>query len=113
LVSCAPASPPRNPKKPLPRGDSQRIDKWLFFARIVKSRSLAVRAVEQGHVRVNRQKIAKPASAVDEGDVITFAGHGGVRVLKVLGLGSRRGPAAEAELLYEDLSAAQKHVPKP
>ena len=97
----------------MPRGDAQRLDKWLFFARVVKSRSLAVKIVEQGQVRVNRRKVTKPASAVSEGDVITFAADGGVRVLKILALGSRRGPAPEARLLYEDLSAAQKRVPKP
>jgi ribosome-associated heat shock protein Hsp15 len=61
---------------------------------------------------VNREKVIKPATEVGEGDTITIALHGRVRVLKVLGFSSRRGPAPEAGLLYEDLSAAQKQVPK-
>ena len=91
----------------------QRIDKWLFFARIVKSRSRAAKAVMDGQVRVNREKVTKPATEVGVGDIITLALRGRVRVLKVLGFSHRRGPAPEAELLYQDLSAAQKHVPKP
>ena len=91
----------------MPGSASQRIDKWLFFARIAKSRSLAAKIIEAGQVRVNRQKVTRPATEVAQGDIITFALHGQVRVLKVLGFSRRRGPACEAELLYRDLSAAQ------
>ena len=94
-------------------GENQRIDKWLFFARIAKSRSLAAKFITLGQVRVNRARLVKPAAEVGTGDIVTVALHGHVRVLKVLSFSSRRGPASQAELLYEDLGAAQKHVPKP
>jgi ribosome-associated heat shock protein Hsp15 len=86
-------------------GSTQRIDKWLWFARIIKTRSLAAALVSHGKVRVNRHKIAKPSHPVSPGDVLTIALRGGVRVLKVLDPGTRRGPAAQARLLYEDLAA--------
>jgi ribosome-associated heat shock protein Hsp15 len=92
---------------------SQRIDKWLFFARIAKSRSLAAKAVTQGHVRLNREKVTKPSTEVSPGDVVTVVIHGHVRVVKVLAPGERRGPASEAALLFEDRGASQKHVSKP
>ena len=85
-------------------GAAQRIDKWLWFARITKTRSLAAALVSHGAVRVNRQKIAKPSHPVAPGDVLTLAIRGQVRVLKVLEPGLRRGPASEAAGLYEDLS---------
>jgi ribosome-associated heat shock protein Hsp15 len=82
---------------------TQRLDKWLWFARIVKSRSLAQKLVTGGHVRVNRDKTNAPAKAVRAGDVLTVAVAGRVLVLKVLAPGTRRGPAPEAQQLYEDL----------
>ncbi len=82
---------------------TQRLDKWLWFARIVKSRSLAQKLVSGGHVRVNRDKTNAPAKAVRAGDVLTVAVAGRVLVLKVLAPGTRRGPAPEAQQLYEDL----------
>lgn len=92
-------------------GSTQRIDKWLWFARIVKSRTLAAGLVASGNVRVNRQKVAKPSHPVAAGDVLTIAAHGRVRVLRVIAAGVRRGPAAEARLLYDDLTAPPD--PKP
>jgi ribosome-associated heat shock protein Hsp15 len=83
---------------------SQRVDKWLWFARIVKSRSLAQALIEQGAVRVNRIKVVRSSAGVAPGDVVTVAVHDRVRVLKVLDEGRRRGPPAEARELYEDLS---------
>ncbi|MBZ0163463.1 MAG: RNA-binding S4 domain-containing protein [Notoacmeibacter sp.] len=83
---------------------SQRIDKWLFFARIVKSRSLAAKMVQLGRVRVNRDKISNAARAIRPGDVLTVSLERRVVVLKVLAAGDRRGPYSEARLLYEDLS---------
>ena len=83
----------------------QRIDKWLFFARVVKSRSLAQKFVQTGAVRINRDKTDNPARIVRPGDVLTISLRGGVRVLKVASPGARRGPASEAATLYEDLSA--------
>ncbi|MDN2567223.1 RNA-binding S4 domain-containing protein [Aquibium sp. A9E412] len=85
-------------------GDRQRIDRWLFFARVVKSRSLAARLAQSGRVRVNREKIAQAAHAVKPGDVLTITLDRQVLVYRVLAPGARRGPAAEARLLYEDLS---------
>ncbi|MEM1371328.1 MAG: RNA-binding S4 domain-containing protein [Pseudomonadota bacterium] len=85
-------------------GPGQRIDKWLWFARVVKTRSLAAGLVEGGGVRVNKSKTTKPSHIVRAGDVLTIVAHHRVRVLKVLEPGNRRGPAVEAQLLYEDLS---------
>jgi ribosome-associated heat shock protein Hsp15 len=82
----------------------QRLDKWLWFARIVKSRTLAAQLVEDGKVRINRAKVAKPAQAVRPNDVLTIVIRGNVHVLRVVGPGGRRGPPAEARLLYELLS---------
>jgi ribosome-associated heat shock protein Hsp15 len=82
----------------------QRVDKWLWFARIVKSRQLAQALIEQGAVRINRIKVIRASGRIAAGDVVTVAVHDRIRVLKVLGEGKRRGPAAEARELYEDLS---------
>ena len=90
---------------PLMAGSTQRIDKWLWFARVMKTRSRAAALVSEGAVRVNRRKIVKPSHPVAPGDVLTLAVRGRVRVLKVIDPGARRGPAAEARLLYEDLTA--------
>lgn len=82
----------------------QRVDKWLFFARIVKSRTLAAKAVELGRVRINAEKAASAASSVKLGDVLTVTLDRRIGVYRVLGPGDQRGPASEARLLYEDLS---------
>ncbi len=82
-----------------------RIDKWLWHARITKTRTVAARLVETGQVRVNRRKIAKPAHDVGPGDVITIAVHDAIRVLKVMAPGIRRGPAPEARQLFEEVEA--------
>ncbi|MBJ6134760.1 RNA-binding S4 domain-containing protein [Ochrobactrum sp. Q0168] len=84
----------------------QRIDKWLFFARVVKSRSLAAKLAVGGKVRVNRDKIEQAAYQVKVGDVLTITLDRRILVYKVLLPGERRGPAPEAQLLYEDLSPA-------
>lgn len=81
-----------------------RLDKWLWQARFVKSRSLAAKLVEGAGVRVNGTRIAKPAYGVGAGDVLTFALGTRVVVVRVLALGTRRGPAPEARALYDDLS---------
>ncbi|RWC04389.1 MULTISPECIES: RNA-binding S4 domain-containing protein [unclassified Mesorhizobium] len=82
----------------------QRIDKWLFFSRAVKSRSLAAKLVVAGRVRINRDKAAQASDLVRLGDVLTITLERRIFVWKVLGTGSRRGPAEEARLLYEDIS---------
>lgn len=80
-----------------------RLDKWLWHARFFKSRTLAAHAVGEGKVRVNRQVVDKSHAAVRTGDVLTFALGRHIRVIEVLLLGARRGPAAEARTLYRDL----------
>ena len=88
-----------------------RIDKWLWHARFFKTRSLAARQVSGGHCRVNGQKILKPAVAVGPGDVLTFSQARSIRVIRVEALGTRRGPAAEAQTLYHDLEPAKESDP--
>ena len=82
----------------------QRIDKWLFFARIIKSRTLAGKFAAGGNVRVNSEKIDQASVLIKPGDVLTITLERRILVLRVLGCGERRGPAPEAQLLYEDLS---------
>ncbi|MBZ9670058.1 RNA-binding S4 domain-containing protein [Mesorhizobium sp. ES1-3] len=82
----------------------QRIDKWLFFTRAVKSRSLAAKLVVAGRVRINRDKAAQASDLVKPGDVLTITLDRRIFVWKVLGAGVRRGPAEEARTLYEDMS---------
>lgn len=80
----------------------RRIDQWLFFTRLCKSRSLAGRMVETGKIRINKEKVNKPAQLVHEGDVITAIINRRLWVVEVVALGTRRGPASEAQSLYID-----------
>lgn len=82
----------------------QRIDKWLFFARVVKSRSLAAKLAQSGRVRVNRDKIDQASHVVKPGDVLTVTLDRHIRVLKVVACGERRGPFSEAQTLFEDMT---------
>lgn len=82
----------------------QRIDRWLFFARVVKSRSLAAKLVQAGKVRRNRDKLEFASGQVGPGDVLTITLERRVLVYRVVQPGTRRGPAEEARLLYEDLT---------
>lgn len=91
-------------------GPGQRIDRWLWHARMFKTRSLAATFAASGKVRVNGTRVAKASQTVSAGDVLTFAVRSRVRVLKVAGIAERRGPFAEARHLYEDLSPP---VPEP
>lgn len=84
--------------------ERQRLDKWLWFARVVKTRTLAARLVSDGHVRINGTRQDAPSKQVSPGDVLTIALERQVRVLKVIAAGVRRGPFDEARLLFEDLS---------
>jgi ribosome-associated heat shock protein Hsp15 len=86
--------------------ERQRLDKWLWFARVVKTRTLAARLVTEGHVRINAQRVETPAKLVGPGDVLTIALERQVRVLKVVAPGTRRGAYPEAKLLFEDLTPA-------
>ena len=95
----APSSPSTQPEPA-----RQRLDKWLWFTRVVKTRALAVRLVTEGHVRVNSVRVATASKALKTGDVVTVALERHVRVLRVLAGGERRGPAPEAQSLYEDLA---------
>lgn len=85
-----------------------RLDKWLWFARFVKTRSLATKLVIDGRMRVNGAPTQKAHYTVKPGDVLTFPLGSHIRVIKVLDLGTRRGPAPEAQLLYEDLDPPRK-----
>lgn len=90
-----------------------RVDKWLWHARFFKTRSLAAKVVSDGKLRVNGQPISKPAYAVTADDVLTFPQARNVRVIRVLGLGERRGPAPEAQALYDDLDPPKPRDPAP
>lgn len=92
---------------------AQRLDKWLWFARVTKSRSLAAACIEAGEIKVNRVRAEKASQTVKVGDVITSRIHKQIRVLKILGLGSRRGPASEAQGLYEDLTPKPEPLAAP
>jgi len=85
------------------REDRQRLDKWLWFARLAKTRTLAAKLVAAGFVRVNGQRVDQAAKAVAVGDVLTVALARTTRVLRIEALGDRRGPAPEAQALYTDL----------
>jgi ribosome-associated heat shock protein Hsp15 len=82
-----------------------RLDKWLWCARIVRTRALARDMVALGIVRLNRRKVAKPAHEIKPGDVLTFVWADRLRVLRVNAIPSRRDRAAAARLLYEELTA--------
>ncbi|MGY2052773.1 RNA-binding S4 domain-containing protein [Methylobacterium sp. JK268] len=84
------------------REDRQRLDKWLWFARFAKTRSLAARLIADGYVRVNGQRAEAAAKAIAVGDVVTVAAAHTTVAVRVLALGERRGPAPEARLLYAD-----------
>lgn len=81
-----------------------RLDKWLWHIRLVKNRSLGAELAERGRVRLNGQPARKAHQAIRPGDVLTIALGPRVRVLRVLALGTRRGPAPEAQELYEDIT---------
>jgi ribosome-associated heat shock protein Hsp15 len=83
-----------------------RLDKWRWQARFFKTRSLAARQVQAGKVRIDGATISKPARTVAPGAVLTFVQGDRVRVVRIQAPGTRRGPAPEAQALYEDLSPA-------
>lgn len=92
---------------------TQRADQWLFFSRLVKSRTLAAALIRDGALRLNGAVCEKPAAALKTGDVLTLRHGPFVRILKVLAFGARRGPAAEAQTLYEDITPAPDPSPVP
>ena len=81
--------------------ESLRIDKWLWHARFCKTRAIAQEKAAHGHIRINGHRVEKASAAVRVGDIMTLPAGGRVIALKVLGLGERRGPASEAQTLYE------------
>lgn len=83
--------------------DRQRIDRWLWHARLVRTRDAAAALAGGGYVRVNGSRIDAPGRMVRTGDVITIALDRGVRVVKVTGFVERRGPGGSGSTLYEDL----------
>ena len=90
-----------------------RVDKWLWHARFFKTRSLAAKVVAGGKLRVNGQPISKPAYSVAAGDVLTFPQAQIVRVIRIVAMGERRGPAPEAQGLYDDLDPPKPREPDP
>ncbi|WP_179380575.1 RNA-binding S4 domain-containing protein [Jannaschia marina] len=84
----------------------QRIDKWLWQARFFKTRTLAARVVSDGRVRLNGVHVTKTSATVGPGDALTFPQGDRIRVVIVRGLPTRRGPASEAQTLYDDESPA-------
>ena len=88
----------------------QRLDKWLWHARIVKSRTLAQKLIEAGSVRVNSARTTKPDARVGLDDVLTIGILNQVRTVRIAGVSDRRGPAKEAERLYEVLAFSGRAV---
>jgi ribosome-associated heat shock protein Hsp15 len=82
----------------------ERLDKFLFFSRALKSRTLAQKVIETGAIRVNSERTDRSDHKVGAGDVLTMSLHGRIVVWRILDCGTRRGPATEAQGLYEDLS---------
>ncbi len=87
--------------------EEQRLDKWLWHARFAKSRSLAAKLIEEGRIRVNRQRVIKAATCVRCGDILTATLYGRVRVIEILAIGHRRGPPSEAQALYSELTSVE------
>lgn len=90
-----------------------RLDKWLWFARFYKTRSLAAKLCASGGLRCGGVAVSKASATVKPGDVLTFPQGKHVRVIKVLALGARRGPAPEAQALYEDLAPPTRETAMP
>ena len=88
--------------------ERQRIDRWLWHARIVRTRLVAASLAAAGHVRVNGARITAPSRAIKCGDVVTIALDGGVRVLKVSGFSPRRGDLQPLSELYTELTEGNR-----
>ncbi len=93
--------------------ETLRIDKWLWHARFFKTRTLAAKVVSAGHVRVNAERVKKPSTTIKAGDGLSFMQGRQLRIVRVTAMGDRRGPAAEAQLLFEDLTPAPEARPAP
>jgi ribosome-associated heat shock protein Hsp15 len=88
-----------------------RIDRYLFLIRLVKSRTLAQAVIEGGHVRIDGRRVEKPSEEVRVGSIIALPLQGKVRVLRVVSLPVRRGPAPEAQACYQELAVDEKSSP--
>lgn len=93
-----------DPMPGIGHGPTLRIDKYLWFVRLCSSRSNAQKLAEDGHIRLNGRRIERAHSPVRAGDLITFPHFDKVRVVRVITLPSRRGPAPEAQACYEELT---------
>ncbi len=96
--------------------ESRRLDKWLWYARFFKSRSLATKFCASGKLRLNEKVVRKAHRGLRVGDVLTFPRGPHIRVVRIVGLGTRRGPAPEAQALYDDLDPPvprKKSGPRP
>ncbi len=96
--------------------ENRRLDKWLWYARFFKSRSLATKFCASGKLRLNQQVVRKAHHGLHIGDVLTFPKGPHIRVVRVAALGTRRGPAPEAQALYDDLDPPvprKKSDPRP
>ena len=89
-----------------------RIDKWLWYARFFKTRTLAAEVANGGKIRINKVAVRKASSEVKAGDVLTFHQGPNVRVIEILALGQSRRPFEEARLLYNDLAPLPERKPK-
>jgi len=87
-----------------PSTEKQRIDKWIWHARFVKTRSLAQKLITGGKIRVNSEKTVSSSRQLKIGDTLTLAIQDQIKIIRVDGISERRGPFSEAQLLYEDLS---------
>lgn len=94
-------------------GATLRLDKWLWFARFCKSRALATKLCAAGKIRIGGALVQKAHHAVRPGDVLTFPLGPHIRVIRILRLGTRRGPASEARALYEDLAPPAPRATEP
>lgn len=83
-----------------------RLDRWLWWTRLAKTRTLAQGIAADGHLRIDGRAVDRAHAAVRVGNILTFALHGRVRVLRVEALPQRRGPAPEAQACYQELKAA-------
>ena len=94
--------------------EKSRLDKWLWYARFAKTRSLASKLCADGRIRIDGTVVDKPGAPLRPGQVLTFALGRHVRVIEVVSLGTRRGPATEARALYRDLAppAPETAIPR-
>lgn len=94
------------------KSEQQRVDIWLWHARFFKTRSLSTKLCRAGKVRINGQKVTKAKTPVVAGDVLTFPQAKTTRIAKILGFNVRRGPALEAQALYDDMTPPPEEIQK-